>query len=145
VRVLDVGCGAGQTVRLLEPDRPVSLFGIDVDLAALLPGARLAEVEGIELSLACAPATAIPCQDGAFDLVISRVALDYMQQRSALTEMTRALRVNGLLFCRVERIWYDLAILIERGPRRSIRGSLSACYNASSSCDATLVGTVPAI
>jgi SAM-dependent methyltransferase len=111
VRALDVGCGAGQTLRLLNPDRPVERFGVDQDTAALALGWRLANVEGIELALAGSSAAALPFRDGAFDLVLTRVALNYMHQRSALTEMVRVLRPQGFLFCRVERVWHDLYLL----------------------------------
>jgi len=121
VRALDVGCGAGQTLRRLEPDRPVELFGIDTDLSALALGVRLAKLEGIDLTLAGATGTALPFRDSAFDLVLTRVALNYMHQRSALKEMTRVLRPGGFLFCRVERIWHDLGIVFAtRSPKAVI-------------------------
>ena len=118
VRALDVGCGAGQTLRRLEPDRPVELFGVDSDAAALALGSRLASVEGVELALAGASAAALPFRDGGFDLVLTRVALNYMHQRSSLGEMIRVLRPGGFLFCRVEGIWHDLSLLYAaRGPK----------------------------
>jgi SAM-dependent methyltransferase len=111
-RILDVGCGAAQTLRLLEPDRPVELFGIDAEPTALALGWRLADLEGIAISLAAASATRLPFRDASFDLVLTRVALNYMHQRSALAEMTRVLRPGGFLFCRVERVWHDVRILL---------------------------------
>jgi SAM-dependent methyltransferase len=118
VRALDVGCGAGQTLRLLDPDRPVELFGVDADTVALALGWRLAKAEGVEVTFAGASATALPFRQGTFDLVLTRVALNYMHQRSALREMTRVLRPGGFLFCRVERIWHDLNLLrATRGPK----------------------------
>jgi SAM-dependent methyltransferase len=111
VRILDVGCGACQTLRVLEPDRPVTLFGVDIDLSPLVVGGRLALNEGVDLALARASATAMPYRDGAFDLLISRVALNYMHQQTALAEMSRVLRPGGFLFCRVENIWFDLWML----------------------------------
>lgn len=118
VRALDVGCGAGQTLRRLEPDRPVELFGIDSNAAALALGSRLASVEGIELALAGASAAALPFRESSFDLALTRVALNYMHQRSSLGEMIRVLRPGGFLFCRVEGIWHDLSLLVAaRGPK----------------------------
>jgi len=122
VRALDVGCGAGQTLRLLEPDRPVELVGVDVDRAALALGARLAAVEGVNLLLTNVSATRLPFSDAAFDLVLTRVALNYMPQRRALTEMSRVLRPGGVLFCLVERIWYDLFIIRASRTPRSAAG-----------------------
>jgi SAM-dependent methyltransferase len=107
-RILDVGCGAGQTLRRLQPRAPATLCGVDRDLAVLTFGAHEASQEGIALSLACASGTALPYADKTFDLVISRVALNYMRQREAVGEMARVLKPGGIFFCRVERVWYDL-------------------------------------
>ena len=120
VRALDVGCGAGQTLRRLDPDRPVELFGVDTDTAALALGLRLAEVEGVGLTLAGASATALPFREGTFDLVLTRVALNYMHQFSALGEMARVLRPGGFLFCRVERIWHDLSLVRAAGGPKAL-------------------------
>ena len=110
-RILDVGCGACQTLRRLELNGPATLCGVDIDLTALAFGARLASLEGIHPSLACASAPSLPYSDKTFDLVITRVALNYMHQKSALREMARVLRPGGTLFCRVEAIWYDLRMI----------------------------------
>ena len=128
VCALDVGCGAGQTLRRLDPDRPVELFGIDTDTAALALGLQLAKVEGIDLTLAGALATSMPFRDGSFDLVVTRVALNYMHQRSALGEMTRVLRPGGFLFCRVERIWHDLNMI--RAARVQRHSSVACAISA---------------
>jgi SAM-dependent methyltransferase len=118
VRVLDVGCGAAQTLRLLEPDRPVELAGVDTNLRALALGCRFARLEGIPILLAGATAHALPFRGETFDLVLTRVALNYMHQRRALTEMVRMLRPDGFLFCRIERIWHDVAAIAQsRSPR----------------------------
>jgi SAM-dependent methyltransferase len=122
VRALDVGCGAGQTLRLLDPDRPVELFGVDADPVALALGWRLAKAEGVEVTFAGASATALPFRQGTFDLVLTRVALNYMHQRSAVREMARVLRPGGFLFCRVERIWHDLKLL---GAARGLKALVS--------------------
>jgi SAM-dependent methyltransferase len=111
VRVLDVGCGAAQTLRSLEPDRPVELVGVDTNLRALALGCQFARLEGVPIVLAAATAYALPFREGSFDLVLVRVALNYMHQRRALTEMVRTLRPGGFLFCRVERIWHDLSLI----------------------------------
>ena len=112
VRVLDVGCGAAQTLRLLEPDRPVERAGVDTNLRALALGCQLAGLERIPITLAAATAHALPFREGSFDLGLTRVALNYMHQRRALTEMARVLRPGGFLFCRVERVWHDLSLIV---------------------------------
>lgn len=124
VRALDVGCGAAQTLRQLEPDRPVELFGVDVDLDALALGRKFAELQGFPIVLAGASAYDLPFRDGFFDLVISRVALNYTHQRTALAEMVRVLRPGGYLFCRVERAWHDVVLF------RKVRGLRTALCRA---------------
>lgn len=116
LRVLDVGCGAGQTLRRLEPDRPAELYGIDIDPTALALGARLTHDEAINLTVVAGAATALPFANDSFDLVLTRVALNYMNQRAALAEMTRVTRPGGKIFCRVECVWHDIGML------RSARG-----------------------
>lgn len=90
--VLDVGCGAGQTLMALdlEPGR-VLRCGVDVDRAAVAFGRTL----DAELSLACAAGEALPFADGSFDFVACRVALPYMDVRRATAEMARVLRPGG--------------------------------------------------
>jgi SAM-dependent methyltransferase len=116
IRILDVGCGAGQTLRRLELDRPAELYGFDIDPTALALGARLTHGEGIDLTVVAGAATALPFADDSFDLVLTRVALNYMNQRAALAEMTRVTRPGGKIFCRVECVWHDIGML------RSARG-----------------------
>src|SRR3954463_15497096 len=81
--ILDIGCGAGQTMVALNAT--ARSVGIDVDVEALRfggSGARGARSKG-------APALAgdLPFLDGAFDYVYSRVALPYMDVPRALSEM----------------------------------------------------------
>ncbi len=117
LQVLDVGCGAGQTLRRLaiESQKSVELFGVDCDTTALALGSRLAAVEGIPLTMVSTSGVELPFREASFDLVITRVALNYMRQPLALREMTRVLKPGGFFFCRVENIWHDLG-LIWRSP-----------------------------
>jgi SAM-dependent methyltransferase len=107
-RVLDIGCGAGQTLRFLEPYGPAERVGIDVDLEALALGDRLADMEAQDISFGHTTAYALPFRDDHFSHIISRVALNYMHQREALREMVRVLQTGGFLVFRIERAWFDL-------------------------------------
>ena len=93
-RILDVGCGAGQTLIASRLDANVTAVGIDCDESALALGRRL----NPHLRLIRARGESLPLASGFFDLAISRVALPYMRTDAALAEMSRVLRAGGDLW-----------------------------------------------
>jgi SAM-dependent methyltransferase len=109
--VLDVGCGAGQTLRLLQPHHPAERVGLDIDLEALAFGCRLAAKSGEAIHFVRGSAYRIPFRDQRFTHVICRVALNYVHQRRALDEMVRVLQPGGYLYCSVEGPGFDLHFL----------------------------------
>jgi len=92
--ILDVGCGAGQTLIASRLDASVCAVGLDPDFAALALGRRM----GAPVHLVHGRGEALPFASNSFDMVISRVALPYMRLRSALGEMSRVLRAGGSLW-----------------------------------------------
>lgn len=90
--VLDVGCGAGQTLIAAYPRRIT--FGVDIDLSALHLGRTLTQ----EIRFAAATAEALPFRSASFDVVIARVSLAYTDLRRSLAEIHRVLKPNGLLW-----------------------------------------------
>jgi SAM-dependent methyltransferase len=91
-RVLDVGCGAGQTLIAAYPDR-VS-FGLDIDPEALRLGHSLTD----RVRFVCGRAEALPYADEQFDLVAARVSLAYTNIAPALREIHRTLKEGGKLW-----------------------------------------------
>lgn len=92
--ILDIGCGAGQT--LLALPRAGQRIGVDVDVDALGFG-RAAAAAG-RVHLAAARGENLPFPKQSFDFVYSRVALPYMDIPAALSEMHRVLRPRGRLW-----------------------------------------------
>jgi len=90
--VLDVGCGAGQTLAIAYPN--LESFGIDVDLEALLLGQRIAP----NVRFISGRAEQLPFRDAQFDLVIARVSLAYTNVRQSLKEINRVLTPGGRLW-----------------------------------------------
>jgi SAM-dependent methyltransferase len=89
--ILDIGCGAGQTLiasNLTPAQRGV---GVDVDTEALALGRQLDR----SLLLICASAESLPLPNEVFDLVISRVALPYTDIPRAVGEIGRVLKPGG--------------------------------------------------
>jgi ubiquinone/menaquinone biosynthesis C-methylase UbiE len=91
-RVLDIGCGAGQTLIAAYPDR-VS-FGLDIDLDALKLGKSLTD----RVCFVCGKAESLPWPNGQFDMVIARVSLAYINIAASLKEMHRVLSKGGELW-----------------------------------------------
>ncbi|MEX2299980.1 MAG: class I SAM-dependent methyltransferase [Bryobacterales bacterium] len=94
-KVLDVGCGAGQTLIAAYPER-VS-FGIDFSLEALKLGESLTQ----DIRFCQAKAEGLPFQSQQFDFVFSRVTLPLTKIRSALGEIRRVLKPDGGLWMTV--------------------------------------------
>src|SRR5271168_1290195 len=88
-RILDVGCGMGQSLIAAKLSNDVEAYGIDADREAIDAGRRLAPPN---IKLLCAGAEHLPFENEYFDLVFSRVALPYMEIDKAIREISRVLR-----------------------------------------------------
>jgi ubiquinone/menaquinone biosynthesis C-methylase UbiE len=95
--ILDVGCGAGQTLIASALPPETVRVGIDIDR----PGLALGRDLDASILFVCGRGETLPFRDRSFDLVIARVSLPYMRTDPALTEMCRVLRPGG-------RIWMTL-------------------------------------
>ena len=118
--ILDIGCGAGQTIIALDAGR--RSIGVDIDLGALRVAASGAM--GEPLRVAGARGEQLPFHDGVFDYVYSRVALPYMDIPRALAEMRRVLRPAGRLWLAL----HPIAIPAEQFRRGNLKGKIYATY-----------------
>lgn len=89
--VLDLGCGAGQTLITSPLAVDATAVGVDVDLSALRLGKELDK----RIRFVCGRGEDLPFKSECFDFVYSRVALPYMHLGSSLSEMWRVLKVGG--------------------------------------------------
>ena len=96
--ILDIGCGAGQTLLACELHRDVLACGIDIDDEAVAFGQKMDRENDGHLNLACAVGEALPFADASFEVVISRVAVPYMHIPTALAEISRVLTPCGHLW-----------------------------------------------
>ena len=101
--VLDIGCGAGQE---LLPYLDTVAVGVDVRRSGLVEGRSLFGTRAP--SLLVGAAEALPFTRAAFDVVLCRLALPYMNVRIALDEMARVLAPGGALVLQVHHLRYYL-------------------------------------
>jgi SAM-dependent methyltransferase len=104
-RVLDIGCGTGQTTR--EAARAAatgSAVGIDISAARLARARRVARAEGLRnVSFVQADAQTRRFRPGRFDLAISRFGtMFFADPVAAFTNVGRALRPGARL---VQLVW----------------------------------------
>ena len=101
--VLEVGCGSGYWLRLLENlgSRPNNLHGIDISSERI--GWAAASMTGICFSIG--DAAQMPYRDAQFDLALQFTMftsmLDNDARKSAAAELIRVLKPGGML------LWYD--------------------------------------
>jgi ubiquinone/menaquinone biosynthesis C-methylase UbiE len=94
---LDVGCGTGILAALiLEHCMPAAVFGIDPQRAQIEHARR--QTFAPRLTLRVAHAEALPFSAGAFDVVASALALNFIADRPrALAEMQRVAQRNAMV------------------------------------------------
>ncbi len=93
-RILDIGCGAGQTLIGSNLSRDVLAVGLDVDHSALALGKQLAPA----IHFVSGRGESLPFVNDSFDLVVCRVSLPYMHISRAVSEMARVTAAGGDLW-----------------------------------------------
>ena len=95
---MDLGCGDGQGMMRAASAPPLGtsrfVCGVDIDMASL----QISRSNAPHLPCVRARGEELPFQDGAFDYVISAVALPYMDLVPTLREIRRVLRPRGELW-----------------------------------------------
>ncbi|PVE20437.1 hypothetical protein DC522_32365 [Microvirga sp. KLBC 81] len=91
-RILDIGCGMGQSLMALQLSKHVEAWGVDCDVAAVAAGSRIVPHN---VHLLAGTGEYLPFTDRSFDLVFSRVALPYMDLSRVIAEAARVLLPGG--------------------------------------------------
>lgn len=97
-RVLDVGCGTGLIARRAAETvgKDGSVTGVDLSPEMIEYATSLPRPEGAPTDWRQGDATALPFPDGEFDVVLSQLALMFVEDRSAaIGEMHRVLTHGG--------------------------------------------------
>ena len=122
-RVLDIGCGNGQTTRAAAAASPSgSALGIDLSAPMLAVARDLAVAEGLtNVEFVQGDAQVHPFEEGAFDLAVSRFGSMFFGDKvAAFSNVGRALRPGGRLLLVV---WKSLP---ENEQFVTLTGSLAA-------------------
>lgn len=98
MRVLDVGCGTGQTITKLCKTHGVHGAGIDIRPKMIEKATRRARLERLRnVEFTVAPAVSLPYADASFDVVYSESVNVFLDKPlDALREYLRVLRKGGL-------------------------------------------------
>lgn len=135
-RVLEIGCGAGQEM-LPFARAGAHCVGLDPFPTAGRHGRVLyaGEAPTARVDFVGAAAETLPFADAAFDVVICRLALPFMDNARALAEMRRVLAPGGVAIIKIHHAWYYVRhcwrAIVRRRPRMLL--------NAARTTAATLV------
>lgn len=130
-RWLDVGCGTGALcAAVADHCSPSSIIGIEPSEGFL---EKAKEQLGGRVALRQGNATAIPLDDGAVDVVVSGLVLNFVPDpRAALAEMTRVTGNGGTVAAYVwdyagkmelMRFFWDAAVALDAGAAKMDEGS----------------------
>lgn len=122
--VLDVGCGAGQELIPFLERTPAFCVGIDTgrELGRVILKTRALTRENEKLSFVRAYGEALPFDDESFDVVICRIALPYMNNKTALAEIARVMREGAVFLLKTHAPLFYLGMI----PRRIKKLDLKA-------------------
>jgi ubiquinone/menaquinone biosynthesis C-methylase UbiE len=145
-RVLDIGCGTGQTTRqAARAAQAGSALGVDISAPAIERARELAETEGLSnVFFEHADAQVHRFSQQRFDLAISRFGTMFFDDpAAAFANIRRALRPAGRLVMMVwqsqERNEWDIAI------RQSLAGPHGPVAAASAGADAFSLADPPTV
>jgi len=105
MRVLDLGCGDGQTPQKLGLPLTWQFIGLDAKYASVSE----AHVNCPQRPFVCARGERLPFAEASFDRVVSNVALPYMDIAKTLSESYRILAPGGTLFASLHPVSFTFA------------------------------------
>lgn len=94
-RILDVGCGTGQTAAYLADQYGSKVTGIDINPIMVEKAKNRMKKNRVPVEIIQASIENIPLKDREFDLIISESVLAFVNKEKALKEIFRLLKNGG--------------------------------------------------
>ena len=115
-KVLDIGCGAGLQLLPFAEKKNSLCFGIDFGKEVGEIGISLFRQKGLAGKgfFMRGKGEELPFEDETFDVVICRVALPYMDNHRALSEIARVLHRGGKFFLKIHAPLFYWGMIKER-------------------------------
>ncbi len=112
--VLDVGCGIGQALYPLAVAAGASGVGIDVSEDGLRIGREiyLERFPDARISFLRSMAESLPFENESFDVLNCGLALPYMDNATAIAEMSRVMRPGGILLLKIHHPRFYLGEIV---------------------------------
>ncbi len=132
-RILDVGCGTGQLLRLLASKFPTARELRGLDPAPSMLAFATTHVEDPRLSFDAGDAEHLPYPDGHFDLVVTTTSFDHWSDQAAGLQQCARVLDNGGLFVLVDLFSLLLAptLLGQRRHKARTKGRVGPLLDAA--------------
>jgi len=96
-KILEIGCGTGNTARFIQSLTSASIVGIDIDDEMIAKAKAVTSKNLKEPEFVAGSGDDIPFDDNSFDVLISEGTTFFMDAKKALNEYNRVLKPNGRL------------------------------------------------
>lgn len=99
-RILDIGCGLGDTTLMLDERFPNSIItGLDGDASLIEAAIEEQKLLRPNLNFVCSDALYLPFEDNIFDFVFTRYCLQHIPEAfTVMKEMKRVCKYGGIVF-----------------------------------------------
>jgi len=96
-RILDIGCGTGQTAAYLAREYGAIVTGIDIHPIMIEKAKKRMKKEHLPVEILQCSIENVPLQEDTFDFVLSESVLSFVDKPTALSEIYRLLKDDGQL------------------------------------------------
>ncbi|MCT8138775.1 class I SAM-dependent methyltransferase [Anaerobacillus sp. CMMVII] len=97
MKLLDIGCGTGETATFLAKEYNCEIIAIDTHSTMINKAKKRFDNAGLAIKLIKANAEKLPFSDGIFDYIIAESVITFTHSNLSLPEFARVLKKSGKL------------------------------------------------